>query len=313
MSKKLSGLAALAVLVVLGVSCLLAGACGRIGETAPPAVGTETAQSPQSPQSALPGAGAGLEVGFSHAVLGRNQAETRAIRNAFQPAADPRDAYADARRQMIKDIESRGIKDPRLLGAMQQVPRHLFVPASYRAEAYSDKPLPLDNRRSIYQPYVVALMTSLLDLKADSRVLEIGTGSGYHTAVLARLAREVYTIEIDGAVSRAAAKRLEGLGYQNVFFHIGDGYAGWPTRSLAPPGPRPTRFDAIVLTAAPLKPPEPLLEQLKVGGRMVVPVGTSFQDLMVITKRGDGTLEKKTIAPVRVSRMEGQAQGGRGR
>lgn len=298
MSHKLTRLPAV---VALAASCLLAGGCGRSEETAPPSVRI------QSPSAA------GLEAGFSRAVLDRNPADSRAIRQAFQPAADPRDAYADQRRQMIKDIEGRGITSPRLLAAMGQVPRHLFVPAVHRAEAYSDKPLPLDNRRSIHQPYVVALMTSLLELKPGSRVLEIGTGSGYHTAVLARLAREVYTIEIDATVARAAAKRLEGLGYHNVFFHIGDGYAGWPLRSMTPAGPRLDRFDAIVLTAAPPKLPEPLLDQLKVGGRMVVPIGSSFQDLMVITKRPDGTLEKKTIAPVRVSRMEGQAQGGRGR
>lgn len=230
---------------------------------------------------------------------------------AASPAVPAADAYAEQRRQMIMDIQSRGIKDSRLLAAMEQVPRHLFVPTAYRAEAYSDKPLPLDERRSIHQPYVVALMTSLLDLRADSRVLEIGTGSGYHTAVLARLAREVYSIEIDGTVGRSAAKRLDTLGYHNVSLHIGDGYAGWPANLMSPRA-RP-RFDAIVLTAAPPRIPVPLLEQLKVGGRMVVPVGSSFQDLMVITKRGDGTLEKKTIAPVRVSPMVGRAQGGRGR
>jgi protein-L-isoaspartate(D-aspartate) O-methyltransferase len=220
----------------------------------------------------------------------------------FLTAAAPLDPYAEPRRKMVEDIRQRGIKESRVLAAMEAVPRHLFVPSARRGEAYADKALPLDDRRSIYEPYVVALMTQLLDLQPEDRVLEIGTGSGYHTAILSRLAREVYTIEINGEVALGAEKRLTNLGYRNITVHVGDGYKGWPSRM---------KFDAIVLSAAPPQVPKPLLDQLKVGGRMVVPVGASFQDLTVITKRRDETFEKKTIAPVRVARMEGQAQGGR--
>jgi protein-L-isoaspartate(D-aspartate) O-methyltransferase len=226
-------------------------------------------------------------------------------------AAAALDPYAAPRHKMIEDIRQRGITERALLAAMEAVPRHLFVPAARRGEAYADKAVPLDGRRSIYEPYVVALMTRLLKLQPDDRVLEIGTGSGYHTAILARLAREVYTIEINSQVAASAEKRLASLGYRNITVHVGDGYKGWIGDDSKGGWHDRIEFDAIVLSAAPPQVPKPLLDQLKTGGRMVVPVGASFQDLMVITKRQDGSLEKKTIAPVRVARMEGQAQGGR--
>ena len=181
---------------------------------------------------------------------------------------------------------------------MGQVPRHLFVPEAYRAEAYDDKPLPLGWGQTIYQPYIVALMTSLLKLDPDDTVLEIGTGSGYHTAVLSRMARKVYSMEIVPPIALEARGRLARLGYGNVEIRVGDGYQGWPEK--AP-------FDAIILTAAPPYIPQPLIDQLKVGGRMVAPVGEYFQDLLVITKTADG-IEKRTVIPVRLVPMTGEVR-----
>jgi protein-L-isoaspartate(D-aspartate) O-methyltransferase len=214
--------------------------------------------------------------------------------------AGAEDAFAVQRHTMIDELRRRGISQPEVLAAMEQVPRHLFVPDGVRAQAYSDQPLALGAGRSVYQPYVVALMTSLLDLKRGEKVLEVGTGSGYHAAVLSRIAREVYSIEIVSTVASQASKRLSVLGYHNVEVRVGDGYQGWADK-----GP----FDAILLSAAPPHIPKPLVDQLKVGGRMVVPVGGFFQDLLVITKTADG-LEKRTVIPVRLSPMTGRVRDG---
>ena len=208
----------------------------------------------------------------------------------------PDDDTAPARHRMVEQLRQRGITRPEVLAAMEFVPRHLFVPESVREQAYQDQALALGNGQTIYQPYVVALMTSLLDLKRGDKVLEVGTGSGYHAAVLSRIAREVYSMEIVSAVANQAQKRLQVMGYQNIAVRAGDGYQGWPDK--AP-------FDAILLSAAPPRIPEQLLKQLKVGGRMVLPVGGFFQDLLVITKTADG-IEKRTIIPVRLSPMKGQ-------
>jgi protein-L-isoaspartate(D-aspartate) O-methyltransferase len=199
-----------------------------------------------------------------------------------------------------QQVKQRGITKPEVLAAMEQVPRHLFVPDSLRADAYSDRPLVLGPGRSVYQPYVVALMTSLLELKKGDRVLEIGTGSGYHAAVLSRIAREVYSVEIVETVASQASKRLSVLGYHNVEIRVGDGYRGWPEH--AP-------FDAILLSAGTPKIPKLLIDQLRMGGKMVVPLGGFFQDLLVITKAADG-IEKRTIIPVRLSPMTGKVQDG---
>lgn len=206
------------------------------------------------------------------------------------------------RREMVDlQVRQRGIQERTVLSAMEQVPRHLFVPESVRPKAYLDEALPIGPGRAIYQPYVVALMTKLLDLDRDDKVLEVGTGSGYHAAVLSRIAKEVYSIEIDSTVASQARQRLAGLGYYNINVRHGDGYQGWPDK--AP-------FDAILLSAAPPKLPKPLLDQLRVGGRMVVPVGGSFfQDLLVITKTADG-LEKRTVIPVRLTPMTGRVRDG---
>jgi protein-L-isoaspartate(D-aspartate) O-methyltransferase len=211
------------------------------------------------------------------------------------------DGFERLRHFMVEQqVRQRGITQPDVLSAMEQVPRHLFVPESLRDKAYTDQPLALGQGRTVYQPYVVALMTQLLDLKHGDKVLEIGTGSGYHAAVLSRIAREVYSIEIVEPVASQASKRLSVLGYHNVEVRWGDGFRGWPEK--AP-------FDAILLSAAPPQIPKPLLDQLRVGGKMVAPVGGFFQDLLVITKTADG-LEKRTVIPVRLSPMKGKAQNG---
>jgi len=210
------------------------------------------------------------------------------------------DDLAVQRKTMVEELRRRGITKPEVLAAMEQVPRHLFVPDEVRAQAYSDTPLSIGGGRSIYQPYVVALMASLLELKKGDKVLEVGTGSGYHAAVLARIAREVYSVEIVEPVAVQASKRLSVLGYHNVEVRVGDGYQGWPEE--AP-------FDAIILSVAPPHIPQPLIDQLRVGGRMVVPVGGFFQDLQVITKAKDG-IETRTIIPVRLSPMTGKVRDG---
>jgi protein-L-isoaspartate(D-aspartate) O-methyltransferase len=210
------------------------------------------------------------------------------------------DDFAAERRRMVEEqIRRRGLRDPKVLAAMEQVPRHRFVPGGARAEAYADHPLPIGYKQTISQPYIVALMTSLLGIKRGDRVLEIGTGSGYQAAVLSRIAGDVYTIEIVSPLAERARRTLAELGYGNVHVRTGDGYKGWPDR--AP-------FDAILVTAAPPVVPEPLLVQLKVGGRLVLPVGDYFQNLTVYTKRPDGSFEKEKVLPVRFVPMTGEVQ-----
>jgi protein-L-isoaspartate(D-aspartate) O-methyltransferase len=215
------------------------------------------------------------------------------------PLGAQTDPFAAARATMVEEqIHRRGIDDRRLLDAFGATPRHLFVPPGEQREAYEDSPLPIGEGQTISQPYIVALMTSLLGLTGGEKVLEIGTGSGYQAAILARLASEVYTIEILAPLGRQAERVLADQGHANVNVRIGDGYAGWP--EAAP-------FDAIIVTAAPPRIPEPLLAQLKVGGRMVIPVGSVFQDLQVITKTADG-LEKRNVTPVRFVPMTGEVE-----
>jgi protein-L-isoaspartate(D-aspartate) O-methyltransferase len=216
-----------------------------------------------------------------------------------QEAADA-EAFRKAREAMVADqITARGIEDPDVLAAMTQVKRHLFVPPALRSQAYADHPLPIGNRQTISQPYVVALMTELLHPEPDDRVLEIGTGSGYQAAVLARIVKEVYTIEIIEALSKRAAQRLDALGYANVHCRYGDGYRGWP--EAAP-------FDGILITAAVDHPPPELVRQLKEGGRLVLPQGDprGFQNLVVVTRTGDTTRTEKIIS-VRFVPMTGEA------
>jgi len=201
------------------------------------------------------------------------------------------------REKMVESqIKSRGVRDPRVLSAMLKVERHLFVPKEFQNSAYSDQPLPIGEGQTISQPYIVALMTELLELKGGERVLEVGTGSGYQAAILAELAAEVYTIEIVEKLASSAQKVLLELGYQNIKVKAGDGYLGWP--ETAP-------FDAIIITCAPDHIPKPLLDQLKEGGRMVVPVGTYSQELKKIVKKS-GKIETTDIIPVIFVPMTGE-------
>ncbi|NPV59181.1 MAG: protein-L-isoaspartate(D-aspartate) O-methyltransferase [Actinobacteria bacterium] len=191
------------------------------------------------------------------------------------------DYYTKARKAMVRQqIAARGVDDPRVLEAMSKVPRHLFVPAHLADRAYDDSPLPIGEGQTISQPYMVAWMTELLRLEKDSRVLEIGTGSGYQAAVLCELAREVFTIEKIPELAREAERRLSSLGYRNFRVRVGDGTLGWPEE--AP-------FDGIIVTAGAPSVPQPLTEQLAEGGRLVIPVGPSgMQMLTVIERRGGG-------------------------
>lgn len=215
-------------------------------------------------------------------------------------AQGSRDPFALLRHKMVEEqIRKRGVEEKNVLEAMEEVPRHRFVATDERDEAYKDCPVSIGWGQNMYQPYIVALMTELLGLDGDERVLEIGTGSGYHSAVLSRVAKQVYSIEINDKLARAARRTLSTLGYDNVEVRTGDGYLGWPEE--AP-------FDAIILTAAPPEVPKTLIDQLKVGGRMVVPVGGFLQDLQVLTKTADGKVSRRTVAPVRVTAMTGEAQ-----
>ena len=196
-------------------------------------------------------------------------------------------------------IAARGVRDPRVLEALVQVPRDRFVPPEYRRNAYDDSPLPIGYEQTISQPYIVAYMTEALGLRGDERVLEIGTGSGYQAAVLAEIVPEVWSIEIVEPLGERARATLAELGYDNVHVRIGDGYQGWPEE--AP-------FDAIILTAAPDHVPQPLVDQLAVGGRMILPVGRRHQELALLERTPEG-VERRELLPVRFVPMTGEAQG----
>jgi protein-L-isoaspartate(D-aspartate) O-methyltransferase len=209
------------------------------------------------------------------------------------------DPYLRARERMVREqIASRGVEDPRVLAALARVPRHELVPAEFRDQAYEDRPLAIGRGQTISQPFVVAYMTEQLRLRGEERVLEVGTGSGYQAAVLAELAREVYTIEIVEELAERARQDLERLGYRNVHVRVGDGYRGWPEQ--AP-------FDAIIVTAAPDHVPQPLVEQLAVGGRLVLPVGSVDQELLRIERDATGIRTERLI-DVRFVPMRGEAE-----
>jgi protein-L-isoaspartate(D-aspartate) O-methyltransferase len=206
------------------------------------------------------------------------------------------------REEMVAEqIEARGIKDANVLVAMRVVPRHAFVPKNVQKAAYGDYPLPIGFDQTISQPYIVAFMTEALELKPNSKVLEIGTGSGYQAAVCAEIAAEVYTIEIVEPLAKRAEETLKELGYTNVFVRAGDGYFGWPEK--AP-------FDAIIGTAAAERIPQPLLEQLKPGGRMILPYETKrgFQYLVLVTKDEKGNISKRNVMPVMFVPMTGEVR-----
>jgi protein-L-isoaspartate(D-aspartate) O-methyltransferase len=205
--------------------------------------------------------------------------------------ADSEEAlFAKKRKQMVENqIKARGIKNQRVLDAMVKVKRHLFVPSNIRYLAYEDYPLPIGEGQTISQPYIVALMTELLELRGTERVLEIGTGSGYQAAILAELAKEVYTIEIMEPLARRSEGLLKELNYHNIKAKVGDGFLGW--QQFAP-------FDGIIVTCAPEKIPPPLYEQLAKSGRLVIPVGTYWQNLKIVRKI-KGRITEEDVAPVR--------------
>lgn len=198
--------------------------------------------------------------------------------------------YENLRERMVaSQIEGRGIRDPRVLGAMRKLPRHVFVPNEMKSWAYADEPLPIGQGQTISQPYIVAYMTEVLELAGGEKVLEVGTGSGYQTAVLAEVAAEVWTVEIYEALSIGARARLDALGYENIRYRVGDGSRGWPEA-----GP----FDAIMVTAAPGAVPAALEAQLAVSGRMIIPVGVNSQELILV-QREKASFRRDSLIGVR--------------
>jgi protein-L-isoaspartate(D-aspartate) O-methyltransferase len=224
--------------------------------------------------------------------MGKKWALIPAILLSLSCATLPTDTYKAQRYEMVReDIEARGVHDRKVLEAMRQVPRHRFVPPGFRHRAYADHPLPIGSGQTISQPYIVALMTEMLQPKATDRVLEIGTGSGYQAAVLAEIVKQVYSIEIHKALADSAGNLLRELGYENVRVKHGDGYFGWPEH-----GP----FDAIMITAAAVRIPQPLVKQLKDGGRMVLPLDKNnrYQELTLFIKQGEKNIMKEMGAVI---------------
>jgi protein-L-isoaspartate(D-aspartate) O-methyltransferase len=214
-----------------------------------------------------------------------------------QTAAPASDFAAERQRMVQQQLMPRGINDGRVLAAMAKVPREEFVPSDSREASYADGPLPIGYGQTISQPYIVAFMTEELRPKPNDRVLEIGTGSGYQAAILAELVKEAYTVEIVEPLAKNAETTLQRLGYKNVHVKIGDGYKGWPEE--AP-------FDAIIVTCAPNKVPQPLVDQLKDGGRMVIPVGERFAQELYLLEKKNGRLKESAVLPVRFVPMVGE-------
>ena len=216
-----------------------------------------------------------------------------------QQAPTAADLAAQRQRMVEQQLKPRGIKDERVLAGMAKVPREEFIPVDARPSAYEDGPLPIGYDQTISQPYIVAFMTEQLRPKPSDRVLEIGSGSGYQAAILAELVADVYTIDIVEPLAKTAEATLQRLGYKNVHIKVGDGYKGWPEE--AP-------FDAIIVTCAPEKVPQPLVDQLKDGGRMVIPVGERFAQQLYLLEKKNGQLKESVTLPVRFVPMlrEGQ-------
>jgi protein-L-isoaspartate(D-aspartate) O-methyltransferase len=253
-------------------------------------------------------------VGFALSVIGgmivlfhcqrpedRRLETSLAVSSPSPPHSDQNEqsCFVEARRRMVEgQLQGRDITDREVLKAMSRVPRQCFVPEDFQKMAYTDGPLPIGHGQTISQPYIVALMTQVAHPAAESRALEIGTGSGYQAAVLAELCKEVFSIEIIQSLADSAGKRLANMGYKNVVIRCGDGYQGWPEH--AP-------FDVILVTAAPDHVPQPLVDQLAAGGRLVIPVGHFFQDLLVVQKWQDGSVHRESVVPVRFVPMTGEA------
>ena len=247
----------------------------------------------------------GLIVGIFSNLLKSGAQETPVgspldVRPAY--AGEPSHFVKARRRMVVRDLHARNIRDPRVLTAMGQVARQPFVPEPLQDAAYQDRPLPIGHEQTISQPYVVALMTQLVKPKPDSRGLDIGTGSGYQAAILSKLCKEVVSIEIIETLAEQSKKRLEILGYNNVTVLHGDGYQGWKQR--AP-------YDVIVVAAAPDHVPQPLVDQLAPGGRMVIPVGRFYQELVLIEKLDDSTTRHQKVTGVAFVPMTGEAQAGK--
>jgi protein-L-isoaspartate(D-aspartate) O-methyltransferase len=215
-----------------------------------------------------------------------------------QTAPPPSDLAAERQRMVQQQLKARGINDGRVLAAMAKVPREEFVPPDSKGASYADGPLPIGYGQTISQPYIVAFMTEQLRLKPSDRVLEIGTGSGYQTAILAELVADVYTIEIVEPLAKSAEATLQRLGYKDVHVKAADGYKGWP--EAAP-------FDAIIVTCAPGRVPQPLTDQLKDGGRMIIPVGERFAQELYLLEKKNGRLKESAVLPVRFVPMAGEA------
>jgi protein-L-isoaspartate(D-aspartate) O-methyltransferase len=216
-----------------------------------------------------------------------------------QQAPSAVDFAAQRQRMVDQQLKPRGIKDERVLAAMAKVPREDFVPVDERSDAYEDGPLPIGYDQTISQPYIVGFMTEQLRPKPGDRVLEIGSGSGYQAAILAELVADVYTIEIVEPLAKTAEATLQRLGYKNVHLKVGDGYKGWPEE--AP-------FDAIIVTCAPDKVPQPLVDQLKEGGRTVIPVGERFAQQLYLLEKQNGRLKESVTLPVRFVPMTREPQ-----
>ena len=221
---------------------------------------------------------------------------------AAEPSRRPpeEEQFVRARERMVKeDLRRRDITDAKVLEAMGRVPRQRFVPENLERRAYGDYPLPIGHGQTISQPYIVALMTQLAEAGPESRALDVGTGSGYQAAVLAEICKEVYSIEIVKPLAEQARKRLEGSGYKNITVRHGDGYRGWPEKEP---------FDVIILAAAPDHVPQPLVDQLAPGGRLVLPVGRFYQQLVVIERDEKGDVHRRPGIPVMFVPMTGEAQ-----
>lgn len=264
---------------------------------------------PQTPRETVAGAAAPA-VGADDAPVGQDEVlaeaeapsdDARNHERLVRPAyPNEQESFLEQRRRMIEaDLAGRDIDNLRVLRAMGRIARHRFVPEDLQQMAYADRPLPIGQEQTISQPYIVALMTQLAEPKPTDRALDVGTGSGYQAAVLAELCAEVYGIEILEPLAELGANRLAELGYKNAVVRHGDGFRGWPEK--AP-------FDVIIVAAAPPDIPQPLIEQLAPGGRLVIPVGRHYQHLIRLRKLPDGSIEEETVLPVRFVPMTGEAQ-----